>query len=325
MKTTPFIIEDSVSFDTLPSDHSISDIDWRIIQVIAYFDLFDYPLTAKEIHRYLPSLPVSYRQILEALTSSRLISNLICSTNGYYTFADHSFLVDIRLEKSKLAQEKWSQLLKYTRILSLIPFVRMVAVTGTLAMDIATLNSDIDLFVVAERNKVWTCRAFFVILVYLLKLFDIHLCPNYVISEQHIIFEDRNMYVAHEITQMIPLLGLETYWSLRRTNSWTNQFLPNAAGPPDPPVDFYHLRNSILFETVVRASAQLLLCNKFGDALERWERTRKINKLNRINLKTNETLFTPDVCKGHFGQHMELTLKKYQSKLCELEALVLNE
>ncbi len=325
MKTTSIFIEDSVSFDTLPSDHSISDIEWGILQVIAYFDLFDYPVTAKEIHRYLPGIPVSYRQILEALTSSRLISNLIRSTNEFYTFADHSFLVDLRIERSKLAQEKWSQLLKYTRLLSLIPFARMVAVTGTLAMNIATIDSDIDLFVVAGRNKVWTCRAFFVILVHLLKSFDIHLCPNYVISEQHIIFEDRNMYVAHEITQMIPLLGLETYWSLRKTNCWTNQFLPNAAGPPDPPVDFYHPRDSILFDTAMRAPAQLLLCNKFGDALESWERTRKIDKLNRINLKTNETLFTPDVCKGHFGQHMELTLKKYQSKLCELEALVFNE
>lgn len=325
MNINPSYFDDLVTIDPSKNNKFVNAIDWGIIQAITYFDLFEYPLTTKEIHRYLPGIPASYQQIVEVLNSSHLISNLLHTTDGYYAFKNRSFIVAERIQKSRLAQKKWSQLLKFTRLISIIPFIRMVAVTGTMAMNIATTRSDIDLFVVAERNKVWTCRAFIIMLVHLLKLFGLNLCPNYIISEQQLVFRDRNIYVAHEITQMIPLFGFEVYEVMRSKNYWTSQFLPNAIGPPHLDIIIRSSKNFVLFDTLIRKAGEHLLRNNLGDMFESWERVRKIDKLNRICPSTNESLFNSDICKGHFGQYMDNTLKRYQSKLCELEGLVFDE
>src|SRR5260370_36997232 len=84
----------------------------------------------------------------------------------------------------------------------------------------------------AERGRVWLCRAIVVGLVRTAALRGVELCPNYFLSERALVLDERNLFTAHEAAQMVPLTGIETYQRMRTLHRWTETFLPNAGGHP---------------------------------------------------------------------------------------------
>src|SRR4029453_6705708 len=126
----------------------------------------------------------------------------------------------------------WRQARRWARFFAAAPFVRMIAVTGSLAVDNAEADCDIDLFVVTEPGRLWLCRAFFFSVALACNAMGIRprLCPNYLVTSRALELEtaDCDYYVARELAQMIPLWGQVTYESLRARNAWMIELQPNA-------------------------------------------------------------------------------------------------
>jgi hypothetical protein len=139
------------------------------------------------------------------------------------------------------------------------------------------------------------------------------LCPNYFLSEQALVLDERTLFTAHEVAQMVPLSGIETYQRLRALNRWTDTYLPNASGAPRriAPVDPRPHRTLNLVERALRSR----LCSP----LESWEMARKMRKLEQRSNGHAEAAFGPDWCKGHFDDHGGLTLARYEERLRALE------
>ncbi|EKE26876.1 MAG: hypothetical protein ACD_4C00133G0004 [uncultured bacterium (gcode 4)] len=57
---------------------------------------------------------------------------------------------------------------KYSRYISWIPWLKMLAVCNSLSMYSTKSTSDIDLFIVTEKNRVWFVRFFITIIFYIL-------------------------------------------------------------------------------------------------------------------------------------------------------------
>jgi hypothetical protein len=188
----------------------------------------------------------------------------------------------------------------------------MVAVTGALAMD-NVADEDIDYLIVTEAGRLWLCRAVVVGVVRLAALRGVTLCPNYFLSERALTLTERSLFTAHEVTQMVPLAGLETYERLRRLNGWTETFLPNAAGPPR------HVGAVEPSTRRIRGLAEAALRTRLVGSLERWEMRRKVRKLGARGAEHLEAGFSPDWCKGHFGDHGQRTLDRYRERLCALQ------
>jgi hypothetical protein len=188
----------------------------------------------------------------------------------------------------------------------------MVAVTGALAMD-NVADADIDYLIVTEPGRLWLCRALVVGLVRAAAMRGATLCPNYFLSERALAIDEQNLFTAHEVTQMVPLVGSATYARFRQLNAWTREYLPNADGAPK--------RIAMVEPGRVGARGVLesSLRSRFGSALEGWERSRKMRKLGRRGDGHTEAAFGPDWCKGHFDDHGQLTLARYSARLAALE------
>ncbi|MEZ4642053.1 MAG: hypothetical protein R3E31_04815 [Chloroflexota bacterium] len=217
---------------TAAPPQSLTALERAIWQTVAYFDVFDYPLTAAEVHRYLEGVTARASDIAHTLANGRFSPQHLVHANGYYMFAGREHIVAKRQRRHALAQRLWPAAIRYGRFISSLPFVRMVAVTGSLAVNNVDEQADIDYLVVTENGRLWLCRAFIIAIVRLAARQQLTLCPNYLLSERVLQFSDRNLYTAHEVAQMIPLSGLATYQQMRQANLWTAAYIPNAIGPP---------------------------------------------------------------------------------------------
>lgn len=292
---------------------SLSAVESAILQTITYVDVFDYPLTPAEVHRYLIGIPISAEKINHILSNGRLVPHRIHKRDGYLFLSGRSEIVEIRRQREVISKKMWPIAWQYGRFLAAMPFVRMVAITGSLAVNNVEPPGDIDYLVVTEHGRLWSCRAWTILLVRLAARRGIHLCPNYFLSERHLQFEEQNLYTAHELTQMVPVSGLSIYRQMRQLNAWTADFLPNAAGIPDSPSTNkpHTVKHNI--KRLPTTIAESLLRTPAGSWVEQWEMERKIRKFSRLN-GGDESAFSADWCKGHFDGHRRRVLDEFDNQ-----------
>jgi hypothetical protein len=326
------------------SGQALSAVESAILQAVAYADVFDYPLTAQEVHRYLAGVPATSAMLHSLLGNGRLVPRRLASCGGYFTLPGRETIVKTRRRRAEVAARMWPRALRYARIIAGLPFVRMVAVTGALAMDNVDSRADIDYFIVTEPGRLWLCRALVIALVRLAARYGDVVCPNYFLSADALILHERDPFTAHELVQMVPIAGMATYWRLRQLNAWTRHFLPNADGPPQPAgvtplfpahppgshtmsAPFQDSEAGSLLWRLARGVAESALKTPPGARLEGWEMARKVRKFNRQrdgqpgpSLPT-EAAFCADWCKGHFDNHGQRTLAAFADRLRALEEL----
>lgn len=293
---------------------SLSALEEAILQTVAYVDMYDYPLTAAEIHRYLVGIPVERPEVEQALEKSHTVNNLLGKNGKYYFLAGRGDIVDIRHRRARISEQLWPHAIYYGRLASALPFVSMVAVTGSLAVDNVDSQADIDYLIVTEPGRLWLCRAMVILLVRRAARRGITLCPNYFLSETALSFEERNLFAAHEIVQMIPITGLKVYQQLREENQWVANILPNSSGAPRP---ISELAKPLPAPVKgARRLGEFTLRTPPGGWLERWEMNRKVRRFSQQ--PALETAFSVDYCKGHFEDHGRRTLDQYTERLEKL-------
>src|SRR5205807_3821112 len=136
-------------------------------------------------------------------------------------------LVDERRRRDERARDLWPVARRCGRILGCFPFVRLVAVTGSLAADNPDPRADLDYLIVAAPGRLWLVRAMAVGLVRLARGLGIQLCPNYLLTTRALDLDRRDLFTAHELLQAVPVVGASTYRELRSRNTWTARWLPN--------------------------------------------------------------------------------------------------
>ncbi len=286
-------------------------LERAILYTVTYADVFDYPLTATEIHRYLVGMPASL-----AVVQATLRNGWLARREDYFTLPGREAIVETRLRRAEVAARMWPWAVRYGRAMAKLPFVRMVAVTGALAMDNAEPETDMDYLIVTEPGRLWLCRAMVIALVVkpAARRGDV-LCPNYLLSERTLVILERDLFTAHELTQMVPMAGLTVYHRMRQANRWTTRFLPNA-GIHEPP---RYVDPVLSPRQPVRTLAEIALRTPVAAWLERWEMNRKMLRLNQRADDQTEIAFCSDWCKGHFENHGRRILEAFARRLQDLK------
>lgn len=292
-------------------------MEQAILETVLYSDLFDYPLTVDEIAHYLVEADVGKEQVQSIISASAWLSSQLSVAEGLVTLRGRAgSLAQRRRDRTRTSDRLWRRARVYGRILSSLPFIRMVAVTGALAMDNSDQNDDVDVLIVTAPNRVWLARALAVIVVYAGKISSNMLCPNYIISEEVLSFEPRTIYVAHEFVQMVPLYGHDVYHRMREANPWIRQMLPNADHP-------LHFEPEYLLGSLagcLKRAAEWLLSGMLGERIETWEMRRKIRKFAGRNAGTGRSVVLDRwQVKGHFDDHGARISAWYRRRLEEYQ------
>jgi hypothetical protein len=225
--------------------------------------------------------------------------NLFTRVEDYFTLRGREKIVEVRKRRAEVAKRLWPKAARYGRIIARLPFVRMVAVTGSLAMDNTDAGKDVDYMIVTTPGRLWISRGLTLLVARFARLEGVKLCPNYLVTTNALELEERSLYVAHELAQMIPLSGMDVYREICRLNSWVAAYLPNAPLVPKMPPGVKPLQKRSLIQHILESLLRL----PFGNWLEKWEMGRKVARLRREQSASLESYFSADVCKGHIDRH----------------------
>jgi hypothetical protein len=300
----------STSFAGSPSTEAAGAIAQTILRTVAYSDLFDYPLTVKEIWRYQAGTNYPAAHLQHALAESELGSRLAHS-GGFYALRGREQVFTTRARRYESSRRVWRRARAYASIVSRLPYVRMVAVTGALAMDNLGDRPDIDFMIVTEAGRVWIARRLIVGLVRLARLAGDDICPNYIIADTKLEIDQRDLFTAHELAQMVPLAGTKVYRELLASNNWAIEYLPVAFREP------FTLREPGRRPSVVRAVERVLRSRLF-DRWEAWEMKRLRRRLRPLIGDDAEVVCSPEQCKGHTGRHRHWITTRYEQRLSDL-------
>ena len=293
-------------------------LEWPLLLTLAYADVFDFPMTAREAHRYLIGRLAGLEEVAAALgmlaRSSRIELN-----EGHYSLPGRSHLIQVRRHRAAISTRLWKHARRYGGLLAALPFVRLVAVSGALALHNTDGAGDVDYFLVTAPGRLWLARAMSVMIVRLAARRGVTLCPNYLLTTPALALNDWNLFTAHEAVQMVPLAGHDLYRQLRSLNRWTDGYLPNAAGPPRPFPREPQRRWAF-------AWAERAMQNPLFGRLEHWEMDRKVRKFGMMQQERaasangrQEIAFGEDCCKGHLDYHGARTMRAFQTRVLALK------
>src|SRR6201996_1075233 len=205
---------------------SLSTVKENILETLAYFDLFDYPLSRAEIYLFMKN-KYNYEVFDEAL-QQLLSSGMLHQFDKFYTLRNDHYLVVRRTAGNKKAAELIKLAEKVGNLLIRFPYVRGIAISGSLSKNFADENSDIDLFIITAKNKLWIARTImhcFKKLTFLINKEHLF-CMNYYIDEEQLEIAEKNLYTAIEVATLIPLQGDTVFEKFYSSNSWTTAYLP---------------------------------------------------------------------------------------------------
>jgi len=218
-----------------------SQLERSVYDTVRYFSLFEMPMTEVQIWRslivdhegigvrwhghHVPTL----KDVRDVLAGSGWLEERIGEYWGYYFLYSALDEGDVfgqryvrrRLLRHALAQQKWKITRRVVGWLTWLPFVRMIGGSGSLAMFNTDEESDLDLFVVTGRKRIWTTRLGLLIVSQLSgrrrKYWNVvapdKICLNHFVTEDSLLMdrEIRNLYTAQLYAKFVPLFGTGVY------------------------------------------------------------------------------------------------------------------
>lgn len=297
-----------------------------ILTTLAYFDLFRYPLTQTEIFFFLPDYceQENFTRALYALVQEDLVFKL----DDFFSLQEDASLAGRRRKGNLAAKKMLDTADGIAAFLSSFPFVRGVAVSGSLSKNFADERSDIDFFIITQKDRLWLART----LMHLFKKCTFLLgkqhffCMNYYVDEAGLQIKEKNTFTATELATLLPMRGITAFQDFYKQNAWSRELLPNYSMKIAYTKD---VRNSF-----VKQLLESCLNHPLGTALDyllmkitarRWAKKSAQNRLNangnRMGLDVSRHYAKPDpgsfqrTFLDNYKRRVHAVLEQYRTQL----------
>jgi len=211
------------------------DQELAVLRSVVYASLFDYPLAPVQLETSLIAMRADAATIERWWRESDLLRAAIEYRDGLYFPAGRSDLVRTRSRREALSRELLDRDRRILSLVSNMPFVRMVALSGSLAHLNAEGSADLDLFVITAPHRVWSVTVATLVLAKLLG-WRKRVCMNYVVSERALSIEPQDLFSANQIIHLRPVSGHAVFEHFVKSNAFVRQIYPNfeLQGGPKP-------------------------------------------------------------------------------------------
>ncbi len=202
------------------------DLHISILKTIAYFDLFNYPLTLEDIRRFLDI--EADEAGISAETEMLVREGRLYQLGAYYSLQNNAALALRRLRGEAHADELLRIAARGARLLYHFPFVRGVCISGSLSKRCADEKADIDYFIITSANRIWIART----LMHLFKKLTFltghqhRFCMNYYVDEDALEIREKNIFTAIELFTLLPMCGDEELNEFFHANDWAAEYFP---------------------------------------------------------------------------------------------------
>jgi predicted nucleotidyltransferase len=222
--------------ENVPIHHEFeSEIHDGLCKLLEVSTYLSFPFTLQEAADYfIPKSNVTSTQ-LQTLLSSDQFADLKFILKDGYLFTNPEQTIAARFDRQYISAAKFESAASIGNLLARVcPFIRTIAVTGSVAYGSADKWDDIDLFVITEKDRLWTSAAVMLAQVRLYKVLGLrapHLtlyCLSYIHDEKGFSNESRknqtNPLFARELLKAKPVVGAEAYRKILEDNPWVGKF-----------------------------------------------------------------------------------------------------
>ncbi|HZE84472.1 MAG TPA: hypothetical protein VE035_09190 [Puia sp.] len=236
---------------------------YSILKVLAYFDIFDYPVSLEEIRFFLDQ-PVQEGD-LKATLETLLLEQHLFRLGEFYSLQDHPWLAERRVKGNRKAEEMLKIAARSSRFLFQFPYVRGIGISGSLSKNYADENADIDYFIITQANRLWIARTF----MHLFKKLSFLVgkqhwyCMNYYVDEDEMEIPEKNIFTAMEMITLLPAGGNGGLVRFFEANNWTNEYLPNYQHKKCQPEGRWH-------DSFLKKILEKLLDGRLGNWLDEY-------------------------------------------------------
>lgn len=220
----------------------MNQLNAAILKTLAFFDIFDYPLTKIEILKWLNVDDKYGYNLMDIEEPLNRMSDKVQTKNGFYFLTGRETIIEKRLKRYGFAEDKFKRAIKFIKLFRHIPFIKMVAVCNTLAYNNCSREGDIDLFIITKSNRLWLTRF---LVIGILKLFKARpttekkqdaIDATFFMSEEDLGINDlkiaeQDIYLTYWVDQIVPVYDIDnTYQKFQKANQWVKDTLPNSIG-----------------------------------------------------------------------------------------------
>ena len=284
-----------------------------VLRSVTYAALFDYPLTLAQLHASLIGVRADATTVAAWWRTSDFLQATVDHRDGLYF---PSGRCDLRHTRARREAVSRGLLDRDHRILSVVagmPFVRMVALSGSLAHLNAEASADLDFFVVTAPHRVWSVT--FILLV-IARLFGWRrrLCLNYVISEDALRVEPADLFSANQIIHLRPILGDDVFARFVDANPFVREIYPNFEVRPS---GHQAIKPS---GQVIKPLLERVLSIGLAQIAERRARAIYGWHLNRRAAgwqSRDQVRLEPECLKLHTSSHRAAALERYEADVAD--------
>lgn len=289
-----------------------------VLATLAYFNIFGIPLTKHELSEYLIFKTADQNKIDIYLKESPLIK----SEDGYFSLG---LAKSDYMDKFNRSKEFWKKVRTYQFLFAICPFVKLVCVCNSLCINATDTNSDIDLLVVAKKNRLFMAR---LIITLLTSIFGVRrhgnkikkrFCLSFFISENNldlskIAIAPHDIYLAYWIKTLQPISGdYGTYENLLKQNAdFLQSYFPNPALPKKR----YYRKPDAAANSLRKVLEKILGNERLNRKIMAYQIIRAHSKMTELTDKSG-TVITEEMLKFHdkdlrhqIKDHWESALKK---------------
>lgn len=306
-----------------------------IIETLAYFDLFDFPLTQQELGRYLwqPPAVVSFSSLLEALEQLEREAK-VQRQWGFWFLPGRGHIIERRRRATVAVEQKLKRARRAARALSGVPFLRAIFVSSSVAAETPRPESDLDFFVIAAPGRIWIVRFWCNLILRLLRSRVYgnkrtnRVCLCFFVDTEHLDLSPwrlapDDIHFAYWLHQMVPLYDSGNWQEkFRAANAWTKLLLPQIKSPVSGAFLPRLARRGL-----ARAWAAIweaMWKGAYGDIVEgqmkaiQWHLLKPILK-QKSQANTHEVVIVPGVVKLHQRDTRAEVRERWRQKLVSLK------